>query len=255
MSPAIIVVLVFGGIFALLLLGYASNQREKNKLERARRRSELVERQTRLAGLSDGLPGQYLTIPLKQGLHGLELYFVQEILKDDSENSKMRARGETLRERLAQGTDYQLANPMVSIHAEEQIKEVRFQLESLHAQLRRALQEGLIPAENGRQWLYFLQEQLINLYLDFFHFSGQNHLQRGLPRQARLVFERAVGLIKRQKNLQPFKERLKSFQALLEKTNRIVMEHDQQAASQASELSEQMDADADDLWKKKQVYD
>lgn len=67
MSPAYIVALVVGGVFALLLLGYASNQHEKHKLERARRRSELNERQMRLASLSDGLPGQYLHARLKQG--------------------------------------------------------------------------------------------------------------------------------------------------------------------------------------------
>lgn len=255
MSPAFIVALVIGGIVTLLLLGYVNNQHEKNKLERARRRAELAERQMRLASLSDGLPGQYLTAALKQGLHELELHFVQEMLKESSADKKMRAREEVLRTRIAQGSGYELANQSMAVHGEEQVKEIRFQLESLHAQIRRALKEGLLPAENGRQWLQHLQEQLVNLYLDFFHTSGQNHLQRGLPRQARLVFERAVGLIKRQKNLQPFKERLSGFQALLDKTNRIVMEHDQQAASEASALSESMTDEADDIWKKKQVYD
>lgn len=256
MSPAFIVALVVGGVVALLLLGYASNQHEKHKLERARRRAELVERQMRLAGLSDGLPGQYLNADLKQGLHDLELHFVQEILKVDPEDKKMRAREETLRSRIAQGSGYEVDNATTTVHGEEQVKEIRFQIESLHAQLRRAMQDGLLPAEKGRLWLQHLQEQLISLYLDFFHTSGQNHLQRGLPRQARLVFERAVGLIKRQKNLQLFKDRLTVFQALLDKTNRIVMEHDQKATSEASALSESMSEDSDDdLWKKKQVYD
>lgn len=255
MSPAYIVALVVGGVFALLLLGYASNQHEKHKLERARRRSELNERQMRLASLSDGLPGQYLHARLKQGLHELELQFVQEILKDGPDNKKIRLREEELRSRIAQGDSYQVANAVVGLHGEEQVREVRFQLESLYAQLRRAMQEGLLPADSCQQWLHYLQEQLVNLYLDFFHTAGQNHLQRGLPRQARLVFERAVGLIKRQKNLQPFGERLKAFETLLDKTNRIVMEHDQQATSQASELSESMSEETEDSWKKKQVYD
>lgn len=255
MSSAFIIALVIGGIFALLLVGYLSNQHEKNKLERARRRSTLAERQARLASLSDTLPGQYLNVSLKQGLHELELGFIKEFLKEVPDDKKMRAREEALRDRIAEGAAYELANTTVALHSEEQVKEVRFQLESLYAQLRRAHQEGLLPAENARQWLSHLQDQLVNLYLDYFHTAGQNHLQRGLPRQARLVFERAVGLIKRQKNLQPFKERLQGFQALLEKTNRIVMEHDQKASAQASELSESMTGDDEDLWKKKQMYD
>lgn len=256
MSPAFIAALVVGGIFILLMLAYFNNQYEKSKLERARLRSELADRQMRLNVLSEGVPGQYLTVPLKQALHGLELHFVQELLKEAPEDKKMQLRAETLRENLALGGDYKLGNTSTVLHNEEQVKEVRFQLESLYAQLRRAMQEGLLPPDAGRKWLYFLQEQLVNLYLDYFHAAGQSHLQRGLPRQARLVFERAVGLIKRQKNLQPFKERLSGFQQLLDKTNQIVMEHDQKAASEASALSESMsDDDGDELWKKKQMYD
>lgn len=256
MSPAFIIALVVVGVFALILVAYLNNQYERKKLEVARRRSGLAERQTRLASLSDGVPAQYLTPSLKQGLHQLELYFASELLKLDADNAKIRARVEALNERIGQGSAFQLSGDKLVLHSEEQIKEIRFQLESLHAQLKRAVQEGLVPASNGREWLAHLQVQLINLYLDFFHASGQSHLQRGLPRQARLVFERAVGLIKRQKNLQPFTERLQAFEALLEKTNAIVMEHDQQAVSQASELSASMtESDDDDLWKKKQMYD
>lgn len=255
MSPAFIVALVIGGIIALLLVGYLNNQHEAKKLERARRRSELTERQTRLAALSDGVAGQYLTVPFKQALHELELAFVQQLLQEEPDNKKARSRGELLRERISQGTSYKLENAVIALHSEEQVKEMRYQLESLHAQVRRGLQEGMLPATNGQQWLYYLQEQLINLYLDFFHTAGQSHLQRGAPRQARLVFERAVGLIKRQKNLQPYKERLNAFQALLEKTDNIVMEHDQSAVSQANELSESMGESDEDLWKKKQMYD
>lgn len=255
MSPAIIVALVIGGIVALLLVGYINNQYETKKLERARRRSELSDRQARLGSLSEGIPGQYLTVPFKQALHQLELVFVEKLLKEEPGNLKLKARDELLRERIGLGASYELTNSTVALHSEEQVKEIRFQLESLHAQVRRGLQEGLVAADTGRQWLYFLQEQLINLYLDFFHTTGQSHLQRGVPRQARLVFERAVGLIKRQKNLQPYKQRLDVFQELLEKANDIVMEHDQKAVSQANELSESMGDMEEDVWKKKQMYD
>lgn len=256
MSSAFIVALVVVGIFALIILGYLNNQYEKKKLEQARRRSALVDRQMRLATLSEGLPPQYLTATIKQGLHELELGFINELLKLDDSQIKLQARGEELRERISLGTAYRLPGEKLSLHSEEQVKEIRFQLESLHAQLKRAIQDGAVPVNTGRQWLAHLQEQLINLYLDFFHASGQNHLQRGQARQARLVFERAVGLIKRQKNLQPFTERLQVFDTLLQKTNAIVMAHDQSAASQASELSASMaEAEDDDLWKKKQMYD
>lgn len=255
MSPASIVALVIGGIIALLLVGYISNQYEAKKLERARRRSELIDRQARLNSLSEGIPGQYLTAPFKQTLHQLELIFVEKLLKQEPANQQLKARNKLLRERLSLGEGYELSNAVVPLHSEAQVKEIRYQLENLYAQVRRAHQEGLIAADTGRQWLFFLQEQLVNLNLDFFHTAGQSYLQRAMPRQARLLFERAVGLIKRQKNLQPYQQRLDVFQRLLEKTNNIVMELDQNTVSQTNELAESMSDLDEDSWKKKQVYD
>lgn len=256
MSPVFIAGLVLFGIFALLMLGYMNSQMEKNKLEKARRKSELMDRQSRLSGLSEGLPGQYLTVPFKQMLHELELVFIRRMLKDEPANKKLLARAEELNQRVTQGPGYVVINPVLQLHSEEQLKEVRFQLESLYAQLKRAGQEQNVPPATAKQWLNYIQEQLIHLYLDFFHYSGQQQLQRGQPRQARLLFERAVTLIRRQQHVQPYKERLKAFEQLLEKTNSIVLEHNQQSAEQSNELSEAMgNMDDEDLWKKKQMYD
>lgn len=256
MSPVFIAGLVLFGIFALLMLGYINSQVEKKKLENARRRSDLIDRQSRLAQLSEGLPGQYLTVPFKQMLHELELVFLRGLLQVEAGDKKSLARAEELKERVNQGAAYAIGNPVVQLHSEEQLKEVRFQLESLHAQLKRAAQEQHLPLATAKQWLAHVQEQLIHLYLDFFHYSGQQQLRRGQPRQARLLFERAVTLVRRQQHVHPYKERLVVFEQLLEKTNAIVMEHNQQAAEQSNELSEAMgNMGDDDLWKKKQMYD
>lgn len=256
MSPIFITGLVLVGIFALLMLGYINSQLEKSRLEKARRRSELLDRQSRLENLSDVLPGQYLTVPLKQGLHQLELGFVRELLQNEPGDKKMQARAEELDARISQGAAYNIANPVRQPGSDEQLKEVRFQLESLHAQLKRAAQEKNLPLAQAKQWLEHIKQQLIHLYLDFFHQSGQQQLQRGEPRQARLLFERAVTLIRKQQHLEPFKERLVSFEQLLEKTNAIVLAHNQQAVEQSNALSEAMGSmNDDDLWKKKQMYD
>lgn len=256
MSPIFITGLVLFGIFALLMLGYINSQLEKSRLEKARRRSELIDRQSRLESLSDALPSQYLTVPLKQGLHQLELVFVRELIENEPGDKKMLARAEELNERISQGAAYSIPNPAAQLSSDEQLKEVRFQLESLHAQLKRAAQEKNLPIAQAKQWLEHIKQQLIHLYLDFFQHSGQQQLQRGEPRQSRLLFERAVTLIRKQQNLTPFKERLANFEQLLEKTNAIVMEHNQQAVEQSNALSEAMGSmEEDDLWKKKQMYD
>lgn len=256
MSSLFITGLVLFGIFALLMLGYINNQLEKNRLEKARRCSELLDRQSRLETLSDAIPQAYLTVPFKQALHQLELGFVRGLLQENADNKKMQARAEELKARIEQGDGYVLTNPATPLRNEEQLKEVRFQLESLHAQLKRAVEEQHLPVATAKQWLAHVQAQLVHLYLDYFHDMGQQHVQRGEARQARLLFERAVTLIRKQQQPKPYQERLAVFEQLLEKTTALVVESNQQGASQGSALAEGVGTlEDEDLWKKKQMYD
>lgn len=256
MSPVLIIGLAVGGVVALLVVGYIHNVLERNKLEQARRRSELYDRQLRMEQLSESVPAQFLTVDLKQLLHQLELHFVDELVKEVPKDAKKQARAEELRARLEQGNAYSITNATIKLHSEEQVKEVRFLLESLYAQIKRATEERLVPLDKGRAVLAFIQQQLLVLYLDYFHEMGAQQLQAGQPRQARLNFERAINLIKKQKNIDPYKEKLAIFTSLLEKTGELVLEHNKQAADQDNVLSEAVGSlPTDEEWKKKALYD
>jgi len=255
MSSVTIIVLILGGIVALLMVGYLNSTVEKNKLEKARRRAELSERQQRIEALSESLPRQLLTVSLKQLLHKLELHFVDGILSNDAQNKKMQGRSLLLNERLGMGEQYAIGNPESSMQTEEQVKETRFQLESLQAQLVRAAEEQLITVTQLKPAVSHIQMQLISLYLDYFRASGQRFMQQGQPRQARLAYERAVKLLKRQTAPQ-FTQHLGHFEQLLESANSRVLEHAKTTASQGNELAGAVDSEgSQEEWKKKQLYD
>lgn len=253
MSSVTIIVLILGGIVALLMVGYLNSTVEKNKLEKARKRAELSERQQRIEALSEALPRQFLTVALKQLLHKLELHFVEGILANDAQNKKMQGRALLLNERLGLGEQYAIGNPETSMQTEEQVKETRFQLESLQAQLVRAAEEQLITVVQLKPAVAHIQVQLINLYLDYFRASGQRFMQQGQPRQARLAYERAVKLLKRQTAPQ-FTQQLPQFEQLLDRASKLVLEQTQKTAARENELSGAVDSEQDE-WKKKQLYD
>ncbi|MCK9236813.1 MAG: hypothetical protein M0Q29_02510 [Thiopseudomonas sp.] len=254
MSSATIIVLILGGIVALLIVGYLNNAVEKTKLDKARKKAELTERQQRIEALSEALPRQLLTVAIKQLLHKLELHFVEGVLANDAQNKKMQGRALLLKERLELGEQYAIGNPETNTQTEEQVKEVRFQLESLQTQLTRAAEERLIPVAQLKPAVAHIQLQLINLYLDYFRASGQRFMQQGQPRQARLAYERAVKLLKRQTAPQ-FAQQLPQFEQLLDKASKLVLEQTQNTATRGNELSGAVESEQTDEWKKKQLYD
>lgn len=254
MSSVTIIALILGGIVALLVVGYLNNAVEKNKLEKARKKAELSERQQRIETLSESLPRQFLTVAIKQLLHELELHFAEGVLANDAQNKKMEGRALLLKERLELGGQYAIGNPETSMQTEEQVKETRFQLESLQTQLTRAAEERLISVTQLKAATAHIQMQLINLYLDYFRVSGQRFMQQGQPRQARLAYERAVKLLKRQTAPQ-FTQQLPQFEQLLDRASKLVLEHTQKAVTQNNELAGAVDSEPVDEWKKKQLYD
>lgn len=254
MTSTTIVLLILGGIVALLLVGYLNNVVEKQKLERARKKAEMAERQQRLESLSESLPKQFLTVPLKQTLHELELHFAEGLLANDPKNRKVESRILLLKERIAEADRHVIGNPEASLQTEEQVKEIRFLLESWQAQLTRAAEDQLVSATQLKPMLNHIQQQLLKLYLDYFRLSGENFMRQGLPRQARLAYERAVKLLQRQTAPQ-FAEQRSEFEKLLEQANASVLEHTRKTAEQDNQLAGAVGTEQTDEWKKKQLYD
>lgn len=255
MSSMTIVELVLAAIFLLLLLGYLNHVLEKNKIEKARKKAEQAERQKRLEMLSESIPRQFLTPDFKQLLHQVELHFAKQLLDAEPDNKKVEARLLQLQERLELGAAYQSDNPQLLLQDEAQVKEVRFLLESLQAQLVRAAQERVLPAHELKSAVAHIQLQLINLYLEYFRSNGQRMMQQGQYRQAKIAYERAVKLIKRQTSTQ-FTSQLDKFTQLLSQAEAAVEQQNHQSLSGQNDLAGQVESEAgEEAWKKKQLYD
>lgn len=256
MSSTTIVMLIFAGIAALFSIGYVNHLLEKTKLDKARRKAELVDRHRRCANLSSSLPGQLMTADLKQLLNRLELHVIEQLKVIDRHEPKYKLRADDLRQLMAKAGDLSVTNPHVKIISDEQTKDVRFQLESLQAQIVRAVEEKVLSNAQGKQWLAQIRHMLVIVYIEYFNNIGRQQLEQNRASQARLVFERAVQYLKKQKDPTPYKQQLTQFKALFERANVLVLEQTGPQPDQASELTEglAMQSQEED-WKKKHIYD
>lgn len=256
MSSTTIVILIFAGIAALFAIGYVNHLLEKAKLDKARRKAEFIDRYRRCADLSSSLPGQLMTTDLKQLLNRLELHFIDQLRAIDRHEPKYKLRAEELRQRIAKADDLPVNNPHVKIITDEQTKDVRFQLESLQAQIIRAVEEKVLTNAQGKQWLGQIKHMLVMVYIDYFNNLGRQQLEQNRPGQARLVFERGVQYLKKQKDPTPYKQQITQFEVLLERADALVFEHTSPKPDQTSELTEGLALQSQqDEWKKKQLYD
>lgn len=257
MSSTIIITLVIAGIVLLLSLGYLNNVLEKNTLNKARRKAQLIDRQRRCATLSETLPGQLVSVELKQLLNRIELKLSDELSALDPKNTACKARADQLRELIGQGQALPVSNTPLAIASETQIKDVRFQLESLQAQIVRAAEEKVISAVEGKKWLGQVRHMLVSVYIDYFNAIGGDFLAQKRANQARLVFERAVQFLNKQKNPAPYQQALGEFEELLAQAKSLSVEQTQPSAVQDNELIAAVaQEDEDDAqWKKKQMYD
>lgn len=253
MSPLVITILIFVGLFVLIGITFINSTLEKNKMEKARLKADLSDRIRRASTLSETLPGQLMTPALKLLLSSIELKLGEQLHPLDKSNSSLLGRLSDLRSMIGMGESIPLKNPPQAIATEAAAKEVRFQLEGLHSQITRAQQDGLLTANDAKQWAAEIRKMLLLVHIEFFSTMGMQALQKNQPRQARLAFERGVQYLQKQPDVASYQAQLQKLQQQLEHANALVLEADQPAADENSELTEGMKSldDEDESWKKK----
>ncbi|MCP8467275.1 hypothetical protein NK553_25300 [Pseudomonas sp. ZM23] len=256
MSPLVITVLVLVGIALLVAIGYINHLVENRKLEQARQRADLLDRCRRCSDISESMPGQFMSPALKLLLSRFELALGERLLAVDKQNAQIKERVAELRPLVAQGDSIPVRNAPQAILTEAKAKEVRFLFEALHAQLTRCTQDGMLPRNEAQQWVKEIRHLLTLLHIDFFGNLGQQALQQGQPRQARLAFERGVQYMRKQADAGRYQAQLQQMENQLARANSMVLETAQPATDENSELNDGLKAlDDDDLWKKKNLYD
>lgn len=111
-------------------------------------------------------------------------------------------------------------------------------------------------ARRYKKWVKEIRHLLTLLHIEFFGNLGQQALQQGQPRQARLAFERGVQYLQKQPEIGRYQAQLRQMEAQLAQANALVLETSQPAPDEQSELGDGLKAlDEDDIWKKKNLYD
>lgn len=256
MSPIVITVLVLVGIALLVAIGYINHLVENRKLEQARQKADLLDRYRRCSDISESMPGQFMSPALKLLLSRFELNLGERLLNLDKQNSQIKERVAELRPLVAQGESIPVRNAPQAILTEAKAKEVRFVFEALHAQLTRCAQENMLPRNEAQHWVKEIRHLLALLHIEFFGNLGQQALQQGQPRQARLAFERGVQYLQKQADVGRYQAQLQQMQNQLARANAMVLDNAQPVADENSELNDGLKAlDDEDLWKKKNLYD
>ncbi|WP_313118040.1 hypothetical protein [Ectopseudomonas guguanensis] len=254
MSALVITLLIVGGIALLMVIAYVNHAVENSKLEKARQRADLLDRIRRCQDISERMPGQLMTPQLKLLLAQLQLQVSERLLALDKQSATLKADIETLRAQIAQGESIPVKNPPQPIANEAKAKEVRFVLENLHALITGSVQSGLLPANEGKQWIKQIRQMLVLVHIEFFSALGQTALQQNQPGQARLAFERGVQYLRKQPDPTPYQAQLKRFEEQLARANAMVLDKNAPAAEEPSQLTEGL-KDLEDDWKKKNIYD
>ncbi|MFZ6048535.1 hypothetical protein ACFW0H_20695 [Pseudomonas sp. CR3202] len=256
MSPLVITLLIVVGIVILVVIGYINHVVENSKLEKARLKADLGDRIRRCADLSETLPGQMVSPALKLLLTRLQLQLGERLQQIEKHDNGLKVRLDQLRSLAGQGESIPVSNPPQKIQTEAKAKEIRFQLETLHGQVTRAVQDGLLPAAEGKNWARDIRDMLVQLHVEFFTNLGLQAVQENQPRQARLAFERGVQYLQKQPDPARYQAPLQQLKAQLARANALVLENAQPTANEPSELTEGLKSlDDDDIWKKKNIYD
>jgi hypothetical protein len=253
-SALVITILIVGGIALLMLIAYANQAVENNKLEKARQRADLLDRIRRCQNISERMPGQLMTPQLKLLLSKLQLQLNERLLPLDKKNTELQSEIATLKTEVAKGESIAVKNPPQPIANEAKAKDIRFLLENLHALITGSVQNGLLPANEGKHWLKQTRQMLVQVHIEFFSTLGQTALQQNHPGQARLAFERGVQYLRKQPDPAPYQAQLKRFEEQLARANALVLNRNVPSADEPSQLTEGL-KDLEDDWKKKNIYD
>jgi hypothetical protein len=253
-SALVITILIVGGIALLMLIAYANQAVENNKLEKARQRADLLDRIRRCQNISERMPGQLMTPQLKLLLSKLQLQLNERLLPLDKNSTELQSEIATLKTEVAKGESIAVKNPPQPIANEAKAKDIRFLLENLHALITGSVQNGLLPANEGKHWLKQIRQMLVQVHIEFFSTLGQTALQQNHPGQARLAFERGVQYLRKQPDPAPYQAQLKRFEEQLARANALVLNRNVPSADEPSQLTEGL-KDLEDDWKKKNIYD
>lgn len=255
MSPLVITLFVVTGVLALGIIVYVSHAIEKSKLEKARLKADLLDRIKRCERLVLQLPGQFISLQLKALLQRIQLHYLEQLVRLDRSDPTLQSRISGLRNPL---DGNRLDNPVVKVRNDDIAKGIRFQLETLNAQVVHAGQQNILTRSETQQWVNEVRKMLINLNLELFNSVGDNALRLKQGGQAKLAFERGLQYLSKLPERDQYHEQRQQLEAQLKTADNLVVQQMSTGGNIATELTtgvENLEKEEEEKWKRKSLYD
>ncbi len=253
MSTTLIMALVVGGLIIVIGLGFFSQAMERARLERARALAELQARWNHCNSLNNSLPGQFMTVELKQQLLEVELNLLERLIKLDARNNRTAVQLTEVRQQLSQA-ELRVNNAPVTINTEAAALEVRRQLNELLRLLDLARRDAVLDDGAYQRWSKYIGEHQQQATLNMHRALAEAAMQQGKPRVAKLQYERAVAYLTKHSD-SAHADQMAVFRQLLIQAEQAAMKMEQGAPG--TTLSEGVQAleEDDQAWRKKALYD
>lgn len=240
MSPTLILLWVAIGIVLLFLIGYLNVVMENLRLQKARRKADLLDRIQRCQEVVDGLPEPYLPSALKHLMLRQELLLgkrLQTLGKAPEKLARRLAQLPELIDTLEKAPPLQATTDAPA--TEQQVKALVSQLENLYLQIGKAASEGLIEPREKELWQTQVSRQAVILHLEYFIRLGQQFLQQKQPQQAHRIIERGLHYLGKQKAAQPYDEQRDNLLGLRDKARQMLQaqHNEQQGETLTQELA------------------
>lgn len=253
MSTMLIVALVIGGLILVVGIGFFSQALERARLERARALAELQARWNHCNSINTSLPGQFMTVELKQLLLDIEVKLLEQLLRLDPRNARYSTQLTEVRQQLSKG-EPKVSNAQVAINNETAAQAARRQLSDLMQLLEAACSGGMLDGQAYQHWARQIRQHQVETTLTMYRALAEAAMREGKPRVAKLQYERAVDYLSKQRS-GVHADQMAVFRHLLIQAEQTAIQMEQGAAG--SELAEGVQAleEDDQAWRKKALYD
>lgn len=259
MPVTTITILVFSAICLAVAAIYFAQARERARVERVRKISNLSERYRRMQGLLHDLPPQYLSNELRLMVAERAVETLKELipLKQDAQLRSQLAQDQ---EALAQlrSTPVKLAPKKVS--TEEDAKNVRNLLQVLYKFVQAQNKRRALSAPDAKKYLEQINFYACQSKADMLATRAEAANKAGKPRVAIHNYHSAIAAYKpvagnpaAASAIQGFKQRIVTLDQIADEHNKRVKEQAQEKLDASSEWDNFLKTD--ETWKKKNQYD
>ncbi|MFA5678262.1 MAG: hypothetical protein WC953_07610 [Pseudomonas sp.] len=252
MSTMLIVALVVGGLVVVVSIGFFSQAVERARLEKARAIAELQARWSHCNSINASLPGQFMTVELKQLLLNIEASLLEKLLKLDPRNNRHATQLADVRQQLAQG-EPQIGNVPVVTNNETAAQAANRQLSDLLQLLDLARTSGVLDDQGFMRWSQQVKRHQLETGLGMYRALAEAAMREGKPRIAKLQYERAVAYLGKQRT--GASEQMAVFRHLLLQAEQAVIQMEQGLTGTALSEGVQALEEDDQAWRKKALYD